>query len=322
MNARKRFHETLSFGTPDRPPLLEEGLREDVLASWKEQGMPQDVELTDLFEMDKRVRIPISLDPIPPLKDWHPTQEGLAQYKRAFDPHDTRRWPKDWSEKVKAWKDSGTILELSVHRGLFRTLNVDNWSDFIEVIFAMKDTPGIVKKILDVALEFSLAMIDQMLSEVSVDYLLFSEPIGGNDRPLISDAMYREFLLPRYRHMIESAKAWNAEWFCWMTFGNGRVLLPDLVDTGFNVLWACETETPDMDYLSIRNEFGEDLRLIGGIDLDALRGSHEEIRKEVTARVPPLLESGGYLPVADGRVRTNMSWTHYSFYRELLQSIV
>ena len=37
--------------------------------------------------------------------------------------------------------------------------------------------------------------------------------------------------------------------------------------------------------------------------------------------VPPLLEQGGYIPLADGRVREDISLENYVYYRELLEKI-
>jgi len=86
-------------------------------------------------------------------------------------------------------------------------------------------------------------------------------------------------------------------------------------------LWACECETGAMDYYSIRREFGPALRLIGGIDLDALRFGKESIQREVEEQVPPLLESGGFIPLADGRVRIDVPFEDYVYYRRLLEKI-
>jgi hypothetical protein len=77
-----------------------------------------------------------------------------------------------------------------------------------------------------------------------------------------------------------------------------------------------------MDYLSIRREFGPDLRLIAGIDTDALRGDEEMIRREVEEKVLPLLASGGYVPLADGRIRAEIPYENYVYYRELLAQTV
>ena len=68
-------------------------------------------------------------------------------------------------------------------------------------------------------------------------------------------------------------------------------------------------------------EFGKQLRLIGGIDSDALRQSREDIQRAVMRVVPPLLEDGGYIPLADGRVREDVSYPNYLYYRKLLEQV-
>jgi hypothetical protein len=76
-----------------------------------------------------------------------------------------------------------------------------------------------------------------------------------------------------------------------------------------------------MDYRVIRNEFGKELRLIGGIDSDSLRQNQQDIYRAVMEVVPALLEDGGFIPLADGRVREDVSFDNYVYYRKLLESI-
>jgi uroporphyrinogen decarboxylase len=90
---------------------------------------------------------------------------------------------------------------------------------------------------------------------------------------------------------------------------------------GFNCLWACEVNIEAMDYGAIRGELGRDLRLIGGIDLDALRFGKDAIRREVEEKVPPLVAEGGYVPLADGRVREDVTFENYAYYRRLLEEV-
>ena len=68
-------------------------------------------------------------------------------------------------------------------------------------------------------------------------------------------------------------------------------------------------------------QFGPELRLIGGLDLDVLRGDREAIRRELEEKVPPLLAQGGYIPLLDGRVRADVPWENYCYYRELLEHL-
>jgi hypothetical protein len=98
-------------------------------------------------------------------------------------------------------------------------------------------------------------------------------------------------------------------------------LIPALLEAGINCLWAVEVFGGAMDYRELRREFGRDLRLIGGVDLDVLRQDQSAIRREVEEKVPPLLAQGGYAPLADGRVRADVPWGNYCYYRELLQSL-
>jgi uroporphyrinogen decarboxylase len=76
-----------------------------------------------------------------------------------------------------------------------------------------------------------------------------------------------------------------------------------------------------MDYRELRNQYGRELRLIGGIDLDALRKDKNAIRREIEEKVPELIADGGYIPLADGRVREDVPFENYIYYRELLQKV-
>jgi hypothetical protein len=58
-----------------------------------------------------------------------------------------------------------------------------------------------------------------------------------------------------------------------------------------------------------------------GIDLDALRHSKDAIRREIEEKVPPLIADGGYVPLADGRVREDVPYENYVYYRQLLAEI-
>jgi uroporphyrinogen decarboxylase len=133
--------------------------------------------------------------------------------------------------------------------------------------------------------------------------------------------MYEEFVLSSYAPVVQVLKRKGVSTIILRTYANARALLPVLLKNGFDCLWACETDARAMDYTSIRQEFGRDLRLIGGIDLDVLREGKEAIRREIEEKVPSLLAQGGYVPLADGRVRPEIPLESYCYYRELLEKI-
>ena len=49
MNSRRRFLETMQYGTPDRVPYFEEGIRDEVIKAWHSQGLPPNVDVSKLL---------------------------------------------------------------------------------------------------------------------------------------------------------------------------------------------------------------------------------------------------------------------------------
>ena len=213
------------------------------------------------------------------------------------------------------------MLMLRVHRGFFLSMGVYSWDRFSEVIRLLIKDPEFVHEALAIQGEFAARMAERVLREVDIDAAVFSEPIGGNDRPLLSPQMYEEFVLASYRPLLDVLSRNKVETIILRTFANTRILIPSILKWGFNCLWACEVNIEAMDYRDLRREFGPKLRLIGGIDLDALRRNKEAIRREVEEKVPPLLAGGGYVPLADGRVRADVPFENYVYYRKLLEKV-
>jgi hypothetical protein len=49
-----------------------------------------------------------------------------------------------------------------------------------------------------------------------------------------------------------------------------------------------------------------------------MRQDKGAIRRELEEKLPPLLEKGGFIPLANGRAREDMSDEDYVYYRRLL----
>ncbi len=319
MSSRDRFRETMGYGRPDRVPYFEEGIRKDVLRAWRTQGLARPADLADMFPCDHRERMQVDLEPRPKLISKLDKITNLKKFQRRLDPADKKRLPRKWSRHVREWQSRNHVLMLYVHRGFFLTMGVRDWRTFTDVMVLLMDQPDMVRRRMQIQGEFAARLTDRILEEVEVDAVVFSEPIGGSDRPLISPQMYEEFVLKNYEPVLEVLHHRKVATICFQTFANARILIPSILKWGFNCLWACEVNIEAMDYRSLRREFGRELRLIGGIDLDALREDKEAIRREIEEKVPPLIEEGGYIPLADGRVRTDVPFENYAYYRQLLE---
>jgi uroporphyrinogen decarboxylase len=321
MSSRDRFRETMGYGRPDRVPYFEEGIRKDVLKAWRTQGLAKDADLATMFPCDQRERMQVDLEPRPKLVSKLDKMTNLKKFERRLDPFDEKRLPRKWSRRVRDWQTRDHVLMLYVHRGFFLTMGVGDWRSFTDVMVLLMDQPDVVRKRMQIQGEFAARLTDRILKEVNVDAVVFSEPIGGSDRPLISPKMYEEFVLKNYEPVLDVIQRHHVATICLQTFANARILIPSILRWGFNCLWACEVNIDAMDYRSLRREFGRELRLIGGIDLDALRENKSAIQREIEEKVPALIEEGGYIPLADGRVRADVPFENYVFYRRLLEKV-
>lgn len=322
MNSRERFQKTLNFDAVDRPPLFEDGIRQEVYRVWHSQGLGKREKLEDLVRFDYREEIEPDLDPLPAPTYWPKTMQGLKSLTSRLDPGDPHRLPDDWLARVSAWKTRTYPLILRLHRGYFLSMGVYGWHRFTDAIRLLVDDPKLVEAWMIAYSEFACHLAARILGEVQVDAVLFSEPIGGNHGPLISPVMYSSFVLKSYRPILDFCKSHGIDTLIFRTYANTRALLPAVVEAGFNCLWACESNPEVMDYREIRREFGNDLSLIGGIDADALRQGKAEIYQAVMDIVPPLLAGGGFIPLADGRVREDVTFENYLYYRQLLEQLV
>ena len=318
MTSRERFKETLNFGQPDRAPFLEEGIRDEVFNKWNISPK----KLRKHYNIDIYKFLMPLIDPVPEPRQWPQRISEIESFRKRLNPDHPSRFGNEWCADVKDCERNDIIRILRVHRGFFLSMGVGDWKRFEYVINLLLEDTKFVQRYMQMYGEFVAQVIQHALYKVDVDAVYFSEPIGGKYAPLISPKMYREVILKSYIPLLKVLKDNKIDIIIFLSYSNIRNLIPMLLDAGFNCLWACETDSPEMDYPSIRKEYGHDLSLIGGIDLDILTRQEDVIKHELNERVLPLLADGGYIPLIDGRVRENIFLEKYMNYRRILSNII
>jgi uroporphyrinogen decarboxylase len=321
MTSRERFLSVMSLGTPDRVPYFEEGIRKDVIKAWKGQGLSSIKHLAELFITDHLEEIAPELDPMPEFDSWPTSISELDLLKQRLNPDTSKRFIRGWKTRIREGQKNNDVLCYRVHRGLFLSLGVYHWDRFVDVISLLLEDPQYVHKVLSIQAEFAATMLEKALKHARFDAIIFSEPIGGNEGPLVSPKLFEQFVLKSFDPIFNVLRTNNINNYIVRTYANARVLIPCFMKYDMKCIWACETNAEAMDYRDLRREFGNELRLIGGIDLDALRRDKDAIRREIEEKVPPLIEQGGYIPLADGRVRPEVSFENYVYYRQLLEKV-
>ena len=186
MTSREWFQEVMRFGQPDRVTYFEEGIRDEVIDTWRRQGLTGRRELEREFPSDVRENVGLDLDPRPGLKRWPSTRKDMDTFRRHLDPKDPERLPRQWENRVRGWKHRNHVLMLYVHQGFFLGMGVGDWGRFYEVMTQLVDSPRLVRDMMMVQGELAATLTGKALKDVAIDAAIFSEPIGGNEGPLIS----------------------------------------------------------------------------------------------------------------------------------------
>jgi hypothetical protein len=322
MNSSERFQKALHYEYVDRVPYFENEIRGEVISRWCREGLASAGQLRKEFPTDQYEEIEPQWGSLPPLNQEPDNQALLKKLRRRLNLYKPFQLLLHQFTMKRLGSQRQDIVMLVVHQGFFLALGVNDWKSFDVLIKHLRDNRQVVHDWMEIYGEFAAHLANKILSAVKVDAALFNEPIGGLTGPLISPAMYREIVLNSYQSVLNILAKYRVPIIIFRTYANACLLIPEVLKAGMNSLWAYESNSHEMDYRKLRREFGRDLRLIGGIDLDALRQGPEAIQREIEEKVPALLADGGYIPTADGRIREDVPFKNYVFYRELLRKYI
>jgi uroporphyrinogen decarboxylase len=169
--------------------------------------------------------------------------------------------------------------------------------------------------------EFTLNVTEKARKEVRFDYFNFFEDFAGKGGPLVSPELFRKFFLPGYRRIIGEFRRNGIEHFWLDSDGDTRVLIPLMIEAGITCHWPLE-QASDMEPVMLRREYGHDMAFCGGIDKRALTKGKEDIERELYAKIPPLQESGGYIPHVDHTFPPDISYENFLYYMELKEKLL
>ena len=131
--------------------------------------------------------------------------------------------------------------------------------------------------------------------------------------PLISPAMFKKLMVPRYKRVTDFLRnECGCEFHMLDCDGNIHQLVGLWLEGGINVMFPLEAAHTDA--YKIADEFGKKVALRGYFDKRALIAGKEAIDKEFE-RITPLLKRGGFIPHTDHRVPPDVSWENYRYYR-------
>ncbi len=162
--------------------------------------------------------------------------------------------------------------------------------------------PRFAEALLDIITELKMKYWARALDEVGTNVLVVSEAddIAGQDRPLLSPAMYRAFIMPRHQRLFDfiRSRAQAPVHIFYHSCGAVSDLIPLLIEEGVDVLNPVQVSAHGMDTAVLKRRFGDAISFWGGgVDTQQVlpRGTREQVRDEVRRRVDDLAPGGGFV---------------------------
>jgi uroporphyrinogen-III decarboxylase len=156
---------------------------------------------------------------------------------------------------------------------------------------------------------------------VPIDQLSVHEDLAGKSGPLIGPNIMDEFVVPYYRRVWDAARAAGAEIFQMDSDGNINPIMDSFIAGGVNSFLPLEPAA-GMDMVAVREKYGRDIALVGGIDKFALLGTKADIDRELDYKLDAKMQSGGVVFGLDHRIPNGVHIENYRYYvkrsREML----
>lgn len=157
----------------------------------------------------------------------------------------------------------------------------------------MYENPTFVHNLLDICLQFNLDMVSA-LAAYPVDAIILSDDYGQQRGPIMSPAMWREFIRPRLKVLFAAIRAAGKR-VALHSCGDVSLFVPDLLELGLEILHPVQPDS--MDIHAVKRDFGDALCIYGGVSAQTtIRfGTPEQIRDTVRREAELLSRNGRFI---------------------------
>jgi uroporphyrinogen decarboxylase len=223
---------------------------------------------------------------------------------------DAFAWP-----QAGAWDYANVPVDLAAHaakatwghsRGFFEIAHFMRGMENFLADLALR--PALACALMDRIADSLLARARRTLEAGAGGFVLFeyNDDVAGQRGMFLSPAMWRRYIKPRVARFFELIRRHGAAVRCHCC-GSCRPIIPDLIEIGMDVLNPVQPRAAGMDPFELKAEFGDQLTLHGGIDIQELlpNGSPEQVRAHVRRMIQRVGRGGGYILGPSHRIQAD-----------------
>jgi len=250
-----------------------------------------------------------------PIRDRASWEQLKAERLRRDNIRD--RFPANWSDLVAEYRRRDYPLALGGYpHGFFGTLV--HLMGYEELFVNFYDQPELIHDILDTFTDLWIAVYEEVLKDVEVDHIQIWEDISAGTGSMVSPALIREFMLPRYKRLTDFVKSKGIKHVFVDTDGDCFDLIPLFLEGGATGMYPMEASC-GMDIVKVRKAFPR-LQMLGGVPKAEIAHGPRHIDR-ILEPVAAVLKTGGYIPFGDHFIPPDVSWENFRYYREKLNAL-
>jgi uroporphyrinogen decarboxylase len=153
---------------------------------------------------------------------------------------------------------------------------------------------AIWRHLSDFFYEFNRRVLEA--GEGRIDLMHYGDDYGTQRDTVIGVETYRKLFKPRWRRHMEQARSYGAH-IMFHSCGSTRRLLPDLIDTGIEVLTTVQPYAAGMDLRELKRLFGDRLTFDGTVSIqqDLPNQTPADVRRMVRERIEVMAPGGGFI---------------------------
>ncbi len=178
------------------------------------------------------------------------------------------------------------------------------WHDLIDLLgmenmyLKMYDQPDLIDTVLQYVVDYYAAVSQNVFDAAAdaIDIFFIGNDFGSQRGALLSDDMFRRFLLPHLARLVDLGHAFGKKVLLHCCGGFAE-LVPAMIEIGLDGLHALQPCCAGMDPRRLKQDFGDKILLNGAIDSHhvLIEGTVGLVRKKTKETLEIMMPGGGYV---------------------------